>query len=140
LEPNIRCMYRTYREEGPQTKQGRYLFRCFILGEGGTWQSNRRHPCAGNRKLCIAPHPHAQESATRHVEDVAKKEPSTCKQTQNNNPTTKQHLHLNPSCAALETFTSRKGQIEICKQIPLISRTKTDLHANRNPPPHIDNP
>jgi hypothetical protein len=47
----------------------------------------------------------------RHVEDVAKKAPCTCKQAQNNSPTTKQQLQLKPSCAALETFTSRKEQI-----------------------------
>jgi hypothetical protein len=46
----------------------------------------------------------------RHVEDVAKNEPCTIKQAQNNNATAKQHLHHKPSCAALETFTSRKSK------------------------------
>jgi hypothetical protein len=57
-----------------------------------------------------APHPHAQETATRHVKDVAKNGPCTTKQTQNNNPTTKQRLHQKPSCAVLETPTSRKDR------------------------------
>ena len=60
------------------------------------------------RIRCIASHPHAQESAMRHVEDVAKNGPCTSKQTQNNNLTTKQRLQLKPSCAALKTSTSRK--------------------------------
>jgi hypothetical protein len=60
--------------------------------------------------LYAAPHSHAQESAMRHVQDVAKIEPCTSKQAQNNNPTAKQHLQLKPSCAVLETPTSRKRQ------------------------------
>jgi hypothetical protein len=55
-----------------------------------------------------APHPHAQETATSHVEDVAKKGTCTSKQTQKYNPTTKQQLHHKPLCAVLEISTSRK--------------------------------
>jgi hypothetical protein len=70
--------------------------------------------------LCIAPHPHAQESAMRHVEDVAKNGSCTSKQTQNNNATAKQHLQLKPSCAVLEISTSRKDRETLRKHQPNI--------------------
>jgi hypothetical protein len=79
--------------------------------------------CGDLCKLYAAPHSHAQDSAMRHVQDVAKMGPCTSKQAHNNNPTIKQRLHLKPSCAVLEISTYRKNKENIYR--------KTDLFKTR---------
>jgi hypothetical protein len=63
--------------------------------------------CGGLCGVYAVPHSHAQESAMRHVEDVAENRYCTRKQAQNNNAAAKQRLILKLSCAVLGTFTSR---------------------------------
>ncbi len=82
---------------------------CLYKGRGVLGKATEA-ACGDLCAVYAAPHSHAQETATRHVQDVTKKETYTSKQTQNNNPTTKQRLHQKPSCAVLETPTSRKDR------------------------------
>jgi hypothetical protein len=115
---------------GPSAEVGRsQLLPLFIGGREVPAKQATEAPCAVLENLYAAPHPHAQETAMRHVQDVAKNGPCTSKQTQNNNPTTKQRLHLKPSCAALEISTPRKGKEK------LVYKSINQTQSTINPQP-----
>jgi hypothetical protein len=69
--------------------------------------------CGVNESLYAAPHPHPQETAMRHVEDVEKKGFYTSKQALKHKQKPKHTPTHKPSCAALEKATSQKRKIAV---------------------------
>jgi hypothetical protein len=90
--------------------------KVLFIGGRGSRQSNRISFCMWvNESLYAAPHPHPQETAMRHVEDVEKKGTYTSKQTPKHKQKPKHNPIRKPSCAALEISTSRKRKNRIQK-------------------------